>query len=99
MKTLLICSGGLDSITLAYKIAKEHTLSGLLSFDYGQRHRKELDFARACALWLGVAFHLVDLSGRVVTVVVDLKSGEHEATIWTNDLSIAYVHENSAYST
>ncbi len=41
---------------------------------------------------------LVDLSGREVTVTVDLKSGDHRATIWTNDLTHAYVHENSAYS-
>jgi glutamate N-acetyltransferase / amino-acid N-acetyltransferase len=41
----------------------------------------------------------VDLSGRRVDVLVDLKSGPHEATIWTNDLTHAYVHENSAYST
>jgi glutamate N-acetyltransferase / amino-acid N-acetyltransferase len=41
----------------------------------------------------------VDLAGRVVEVLVDLKSGPHEATIWTNDLTHAYVHENSAYST
>jgi len=41
----------------------------------------------------------VDLSGRVVGVLVDLKSGPHEGTIWTNDLTHAYVHENSAYST
>ena len=34
----------------------------------------------------------------IVTVTIDLKSGEAEATIWTNDLSHAYVHENSAYS-
>ncbi|WP_185994791.1 bifunctional glutamate N-acetyltransferase/amino-acid acetyltransferase ArgJ [Nocardioides campestrisoli] len=40
----------------------------------------------------------VDLSGREVSVTVDLKSGEHRATVWTNDLTHAYVHENSAYS-
>jgi glutamate N-acetyltransferase / amino-acid N-acetyltransferase len=40
----------------------------------------------------------VDLSGREVTVTVDLKSGEERATVWTNDLTHAYVHENSAYS-
>jgi glutamate N-acetyltransferase/amino-acid N-acetyltransferase len=40
----------------------------------------------------------VDLSGREVTVTVDLKSGPERATIWTNDLTHAYVHENSAYS-
>lgn len=40
----------------------------------------------------------VDLSGRQVTVTIDLKSGDAEATVWTNDLTHAYVHENSAYS-
>jgi glutamate N-acetyltransferase/amino-acid N-acetyltransferase len=41
----------------------------------------------------------VDLTGRAVTIDVDLGAGGEQATIWTNDLSIAYVHENSAYST
>ena len=40
----------------------------------------------------------IDLSGREVTVTVDLKSGSAQATVWTNDLTHAYVHENSAYS-
>jgi glutamate N-acetyltransferase/amino-acid N-acetyltransferase len=41
----------------------------------------------------------VDLTARAVTVTIDLKAGTDEATIWTNDLTTAYVHENSAYST
>jgi glutamate N-acetyltransferase / amino-acid N-acetyltransferase len=41
----------------------------------------------------------VDLGPRDVTVTIDLKSGPAEATVWTNDLTHAYVHENSAYST
>ncbi|MGZ4579997.1 MAG: bifunctional glutamate N-acetyltransferase/amino-acid acetyltransferase ArgJ [Nocardioidaceae bacterium] len=40
----------------------------------------------------------VDLSGREVSVTIDLKAGRERATIWTNDLTHAYVHENSAYS-
>ncbi|MGI8901815.1 MAG: bifunctional ornithine acetyltransferase/N-acetylglutamate synthase, partial [Nocardioides sp.] len=40
----------------------------------------------------------IDLNARDVTVTIDLKSGVHQATIWTNDLTHAYVHENSAYS-
>jgi len=39
-----------------------------------------------------------DLSGRNVDVRVRLHAGQHEATVWTNDLSLTYVHENSAYS-
>ena len=42
---------------------------------------------------------LVDMSRREVTVTIDLHAGGHTATIWTNDLTAAYVHENSAYST
>ena len=42
---------------------------------------------------------LVDLEQRAVTVTIDLKAGKEAATIWTNDLTQAYVHENSAYST
>ncbi|MEX5720366.1 bifunctional glutamate N-acetyltransferase/amino-acid acetyltransferase ArgJ [Geodermatophilus maliterrae] len=41
----------------------------------------------------------VDLTGRAITIDVDLRAGGEQATIWTNDLSVAYVHENSAYST
>ncbi|MGY1605440.1 bifunctional glutamate N-acetyltransferase/amino-acid acetyltransferase ArgJ [Geodermatophilus sp. SYSU D00815] len=41
----------------------------------------------------------VDLTGRAIAIDVDLNAGTEQATIWTNDLSLAYVHENSAYST
>lgn len=41
---------------------------------------------------------LVDLSGRDVAVEIDLAPGSAGATIWTNDLTHEYVHENSAYS-
>ncbi|MFC4003108.1 bifunctional glutamate N-acetyltransferase/amino-acid acetyltransferase ArgJ [Prauserella oleivorans] len=47
----------------------------------------------------GESRELVDLNDRAVTVTVDLKAGDEKATIWTNDLTHAYVHENSAYST
>ena len=39
-----------------------------------------------------------DLSGRAIEIVVDLGVGSDEATIYTTDLSHAYVEENSAYS-
>jgi glutamate N-acetyltransferase/amino-acid N-acetyltransferase len=40
-----------------------------------------------------------DLSMRDIRIDIDLKIGNEIATIYTNDLSINYVHENSAYST
>jgi glutamate N-acetyltransferase/amino-acid N-acetyltransferase len=47
----------------------------------------------------GEAPDAVSLEHRQVEVLVDLKSGPALATVWTNDLTHAYVHENSAYST
>ncbi|HEX5335604.1 MAG TPA: bifunctional glutamate N-acetyltransferase/amino-acid acetyltransferase ArgJ [Propionicimonas sp.] len=42
---------------------------------------------------------LIDMGAREVHVVVELHAGAQTATIWTNDLTHDYVHENSAYST
>jgi glutamate N-acetyltransferase/amino-acid N-acetyltransferase len=42
---------------------------------------------------------LVDLSGRAVTLEVNLRNGRHAATIWTNDLTYDYVKENAEYAT
>jgi 7-cyano-7-deazaguanine synthase len=69
LRTLVVCSGGLDSVTLSHKVSIENTLIHLVSFDYGQRHRKELDCARRCATRLGVAHDIVDITdiGRRLT--------------------------------
>jgi glutamate N-acetyltransferase/amino-acid N-acetyltransferase len=47
----------------------------------------------------GDARELVDMSGREVAITIDLNAGHEQATVWTNDLTAAYVHENSAYAT
>lgn len=61
--TVAVISGGLDSTALAYELKfKGHDLR-LMSFNYGQRHRKELEFAAATAERLGVPWTLVDLTG------------------------------------
>ena len=44
-----IVSGGMDSVTLAYHLAQRGFDLHLLSFNYGQRHKKELEFAALCA--------------------------------------------------
>jgi 7-cyano-7-deazaguanine synthase len=62
MRSLVVCSGGMDSVVLAHVTASEGNLAGLVSFNYGQRHAKELWFAEAAATRYGVPFHLVDLS-------------------------------------
>ena len=56
-----------------------------------------IQVCRACGV--GDDRALVDLEQREVRVEVDLHAGSHEVTVWTNDLTHDYVHENSAYST
>lgn len=56
-----------------------------------------IQVCRSCGV--GEDRSLVDLEQREVRVEVDLHAGSHEVTVWTNDLTHDYVHENSAYST
>lgn len=62
-RAIAIVSGGLDSVTLAYLLHAEGYNLHLVSFDYGQRHKKELAFAERCANRLSAAFDVIDLSG------------------------------------
>ena len=73
MKTIVMCSGGLDSVTLAHKVAAERTLTRLVSFDYSQRHNKELKYARRCATRLMAPHDVVDIAavGRLLTGSAD----------------------------
>ncbi len=84
MRTIVVCSGGLDSVSLAYKIAVEADLLRLVTFNYGQRHDKEIDFARTCAKHLDVPCDVVDirpigklLSGSALTDDVDVPDGHY----------------------
>ena len=64
-----VVSGGLDSAVLAHHLGHEGWALRLLSFDYGQRHRVELDHARKLAASLGARHDVVDLSsaGRLLS--------------------------------
>ncbi|HEU0118274.1 MAG TPA: 7-cyano-7-deazaguanine synthase QueC [Alphaproteobacteria bacterium] len=84
MKALAVVSGGLDSVTLAHLLAEENSLGGLVSFDYGQRHKKELAFAAAAAKRLDAAHHVIDISeiaahlkGSALTDNVDVPEGHY----------------------
>jgi len=62
-KTVVVFSGGLDSTTLLYHlIALGHEVKAI-SFDYGQRHRKELDAASTIAKLLEIHHRIVNVSG------------------------------------
>lgn len=81
-----VVSGGLDSVTLAYLLAEKGYGLRLLAFDYGQRHRKELDYGERCAERLDARFDVVDirgvgglLSGSALTDDVDVPHGHYAA--------------------
>ncbi len=40
----------------------------------------------------------VSMKGKEIEILIDLKAGKEEATVWTNDLTAMYVHENSSYA-
>lgn len=56
-----IVSGGMDSTVLAYDIDAHQELARIVSFDYGQRHVKELEFAGETARALSVEHHVIVL--------------------------------------
>jgi 7-cyano-7-deazaguanine synthase len=59
---VLAFSGGMDSTTLTAHYRKEGYELLLLSFDYGQRHARELTAARAIAGWFDAEHHVIDLT-------------------------------------
>lgn len=83
MKAVAIVSGGLDSVTLAHLLQSQGFDLHLLSFNYGQRHKKELEFAQKCAERLQVEHRIVDLSS-----VGDLLKG----SALTDDLEVPEGH-------
>lgn len=61
-KGIVIMSGGMDSTTLAYDLLEKEEDIDIISFNYGQRHKKELEYALDTALELSIRFDIIDLS-------------------------------------
>lgn len=84
---IVLLSGGLDSMVVAALASKRGHAVHALSIDYGQRHRRELDAARAIGQRLGVARHVVlplDLTvfgGSALTADIAVPKGGVEAGI------------------
>src|SRR5262245_60470843 len=62
LMTIVLCSGGLDSVILAHRVSAERSGTHVLSFNYGQRHKKELEFQRRCAERIGAKHSIVDIT-------------------------------------
>jgi 7-cyano-7-deazaguanine synthase len=63
IKSVIVLSGGMDSTTLLYKlVVEEGKQVKAISFNYGQRHSRELEQAKKTCEKLGIEHKIVDLS-------------------------------------
>lgn len=69
-KAVVIASGGIDSTTLIYKLINKGYSLKILTFQYGQKHLKETEYAIKIFKKLSIDYRLVDISG-----IKDLISG------------------------
>ena len=60
-KSVIILSGGMDSTTVLYDIVEKGFKVEALSFDYGQNHKKELEFAKYHCAHLGIPHKIINL--------------------------------------
>jgi len=59
---ICVFSGGMDSTTLLYHLLERGAETLAISFDYGQRHKKELEYAARTCAKLDVPHKIVDIS-------------------------------------
>ena len=95
-KAVVLFSGGLDSTTCLAVARRDGFLPCALSFEYGQRHKVELEAARRVAKAMAVATHLIlplplgAIGGSALTADIDVPKdrdiGEMEA-----DIPVTYV--------
>jgi 7-cyano-7-deazaguanine synthase len=62
MRSVLLFSGGLDSTVLLYELLAKGQEVACLSFNYGQKHARELEFAQRTTQRLGLQHQIIDLS-------------------------------------
>lgn len=93
MKTVVLLSGGLDS-TVCMSVAKRSGYDIIpISFDYGQRHTRELDCARAVADFYQVKRHVIiktnmrSIGGSALTDDIEVPDGDEKR----QDIPVTYV--------
>lgn len=82
-RAVAVVSGGMDSVTLAYLLDSDGYELNLISVDYGQRHKKELSYAKRCAERLGAALNIVYMAeiGRLLS-----------GSALTDDVDVSHAH-------
>ncbi len=85
-KVVVIYSGGMDSFTVLNRALKDGKTVFALSFDYGQRHVKELEYASSVCNSLAIQHKVIDISainqllaGSSLTDEIEIPEGHYEA--------------------
>src|ERR1041385_9191320 len=95
-KAVCLLSGGLDSSTCLTLAKREGFACYALSFDYGQRHKIELEAARRVAVAIGVERHLITrigltaFGGSALTSEIAVPKSRTEAEM-SNGIPVTYV--------
>jgi len=97
-KQLVILSGGMDSTILMYDLyhSTQHEVVGAVSFNYGQRHKKELDYAKKSCDKLGVKHFIIDLWSSGFTEAL---SGSKSSLVTDEDVPDGHYAEENMKST
>lgn len=91
-KAVVLLSGGADSATTLALARAEGRELYALSFDYGQRHRLELESAKVVAEVIGVKKHLIvnfnlrDIGGSALTSEIEVPKDGNEFSVMSNEL-------------
>ena len=79
MRVVVLCSGGMDSVTALHWARAEHDVLAAISFDYGSKHNhRELPFAAEHCAGLGVRHEVVSLDFMARLFASNLLSGGGE---------------------
>lgn len=83
MKTVVVYSGGMDSFTLLHDMLEQGDEVFAVTFAYGQRHVKEIQYARAVCKQHDIRHNVVNLRGldagsALTSLVIDVPEGHYE---------------------
>lgn len=79
MKAIVTLSGGLDSAVLLYSLLREEHEVRCISVDYGQRHKKELEYARDLCAELKIPHFTADMSNMRLLLLGSSQTSEEIA--------------------
>lgn len=92
MKAVILLSGGIDSTTTMAIAKTEGYELYALSFDYGQRNRRELESAKRITSTLGAKSHLIikfdlrEIGGSALTSEIEVPKGSNESIVTSKNL-------------